>query len=410
MLVNDDLATILQEKGLGVSHDGGWLAIENSSYPIRAYFEATDNPELWRLDIQMAMADGRFLWESFAGTSESEDQSEAKSKAFESFSASLLGPLMVGFFNQEPDDQLTQDILEDEFQRLKVYRSKLLFKTEDGDTSFLPEDFLTTLNRRLLFNDARHDLHWLRLVVAQRGDDAMLIEAHWDNQTWHEAEEAIARLNWPPTDGFRSVRLHAVIIPEEIKDTRSQEVEQSPEEKLVEALIGLPFSDQSDETNLFDSLQRMGFETGAIQKASRMMALALGRKYLKEMDLQFPDQFWEFDDNGNCLTSGRLSEDELYLAASTIEPEHIGGTLFSLHAHKSAEVMVIESAMQENSESEGWNIAPNIFFTQEPPQEVLEQVKTQIETELAAQQKERLAREAAEAEKKKSQKPWWKIW
>ena len=406
MEINAVLGKVLEEKGLKVESDGAWIQPVGFPFSLRGRWQELDQEGFWRLDIHLPVADGRFLAETFVSPGESSE--DAKARTMKMFQSVTLPGLLAGFFNQTPEDENYTLNWADEEQTLKLYRGALSMVAEEGDKDFLPGNFMETLQREVLFQDCKHEIHWIRIMVAQNGYDAMNVEALWDNETWFEAEEALARLEWKPSEGFRSVRLFMVVRPENFTPKPIEEEREALARRLVDAMIHLPAADHADLTALTDCLLRMGFSAVDVREAIAMLQLACGRKLLKEMELEFSMGYWTLEADGQLVSQGELTENPFFQAADQLEPEDLGSVVFSLHANASPEVTAVHAMMEEEEGSSTFAMPPFAYFLAPPSDSGLQAAKTLAAEYLVQRAAESEAQAAAAPVKQK--KPWWKVW
>jgi hypothetical protein len=207
---NDPLQKLLTSHGLNTHEIDGWLCPEVGSPRVAAclfnefHDESTGRHRL-QLDVRVEVSSGRWLIESFGGWGASSD--EAIAWAFENFARNSLHVLLAAFYQRSNEQVEFRTWAIAGHPRQVILGPYGMVGTHAYEPQ-APASLITLIETLLSQHQLDESPHWLRVYVSRSGDRDVFCEVLLDNETWEEAQTAVAELDWaqPPPAVFYSVR------------------------------------------------------------------------------------------------------------------------------------------------------------------------------------------------------------
>jgi hypothetical protein len=159
-----------------------------------------------QLDIGIEIFPGWTVRESFSGVGA--DTDAALKDAFDAFARGALHVILVAFFDQPSDEQVTCEEWQIAGTSRRMTLGGVMFRgaTLSDAVGWFPQ-FEAALKAFALPKGA----HWVRLYYAQMDSQAMSFEALLDNEPWPELQEAMVHFTWPTVTEFYSARLFLAV-------------------------------------------------------------------------------------------------------------------------------------------------------------------------------------------------------
>lgn len=172
--------------------------------------------------------------------------------------------------------------------------------------------------------------------------------------------------------------------------------------EAVLALARVLEQGELNEDAIHERMARAGLSGALAGRTYKFMQIACGRAFLAGLGVTFPPDYLCVDADGKVIESGVLEREPSFVAAQRL----IGSTLsrpgLARFALMSADVGVVNQALQNGSQPQNLILAPPVLFLEPPNAPGLE----------AAQRitSERLERHRQPSDSKKPLRPWWRFW
>lgn len=201
--VTEILKDLLAAHGLDTTSEGDWF-IPNEALPaIRSIWHEVDPRGTGRLDVQVLIADGVLLEESFAGIGEG---IEALHDAFQNFATNSLHVLLAAFWQINDPEQLVTEQWNSEHADYTMYSGHFGTRGSDGIHPTVPEETHPKIMEALNTIRLTDEFVWGRCFFCNIGNADRVFEALLNNEPWAEGEAALKSVAWPESDGYYSVR------------------------------------------------------------------------------------------------------------------------------------------------------------------------------------------------------------
>ena len=161
-----------------------------------------------QLDIYVRTADGDCIVESFGCVGK--DVETAAKQAVGYFMLSSFHVLRSAYL-AEDDDQTVREEWTIADKRRTAHLGGITIRgkypEEDRESNF----WYPALRELIQSQDLPGGTHWVRLFYAQFGNKPHSCEVLLDNDTWVEAQDVVASLDWPKAEEYYSVRLFMIL-------------------------------------------------------------------------------------------------------------------------------------------------------------------------------------------------------
>ena len=290
--VNELIQRAMAAHGIETSIVEGWVGHASVGPAIQGHSKVqrhTDPALTVRLEVRVAVPDGRIITERFGAAGD--DVDSATLSAFDDFSAKSLDAIVAAFFDETAEGPVFRDewMLADEPWRITASRPAVEAWSDGGDDEpaiVPPPAALMPQIRRLVerrVTDA-HDVHWVQIFFAHQGRARVAGEVSWDGVPWPEARETLAALPWPDHDGFHSVRCivvaqRAVPTTPPVEDVRSIA---ALVRKTTELLASRPGASDSDR---LEALTGAGLDASAAKRLLTFVPLGFAHFLFKDLPL-----------------------------------------------------------------------------------------------------------------------------
>jgi hypothetical protein len=342
-----------------------------------------------QLDVQLEIAPGRTIVESFAGLGETRDKAGAD--ALHNFTVNSFHVLLAAFFH--PDDQ---QVAREEWvagsRRSRVTIGNVGVR---GTPPVQGEQLVAWFKRfeeKLKERPLEQGTHWVRLYYGQMQDRAVACEVLLDNQVWEELQSEMAAFDWPRGDAFYSVRVFLVM---QVKD-EGPVTPESAVARLAEIVAGWP---EFTEDEVYEAMAEAGLPDALAHRAYRFTQIAWGRAFLTGLGVQFSPEYVCFNASGAVVESGRLADEPCFATASRLAGKYAGTPGFGRLALMSADVDAVNNALHAGSKPEELVTGPAFVFLETVTPDGMENAQRVIAEHTAA-----LPRPAP------AKKPWWRFW
>ncbi|WP_193369063.1 DUF6348 family protein [Pelagibius marinus] len=196
------LQNLLKAHGVELTLRDGWLRSGDGYPALRAAWYPHPN-DTGRLDIQVALQDGRVIEECFAGVGEG---SEGLHDALRNFSMSSLHVLLAVLWDRLDGEQVDVEEWQSGSATWKAYIGAFVHRVSSDPDVEYPNNAFEVVQHAAEKEALAPGLHWIRTFFCDVGNGETVIEALLDNDTWAAGAEAYARLEWQKGKGFYSLR------------------------------------------------------------------------------------------------------------------------------------------------------------------------------------------------------------
>jgi hypothetical protein len=208
--LNSMLQDLLERHGIDVVHRDGWLWTSDN-YPALRGKWFPDPEAAGRLDVQVALGDGRTIEECFAGVG---DGKAALHDALRNFCMSSLHVLLAAVWNHLEEDQVDLDDWRVGTSTWQVYVGGFVHRTSTHPDIDYPENAFEVIAAAAKREALAPGLHWIRTFFCAVGDKEEIVEVLLDNEPWEAGAEAYRKLEWQKDKGYYSLRnFFAVQVP-----------------------------------------------------------------------------------------------------------------------------------------------------------------------------------------------------
>jgi hypothetical protein len=391
------LAQMLNAHGIPTFERDGWLIPKTGKTAWSVEFWKPDDvhPSIWRLDVSLALPDGRLLEESCAGAGT--NAKTAASNAFNKFSQSAFHVLLSAFYEHYDNVQVHIEEWVDADSAWQAVVGPVLW-VGDGPARGMPE--LLDIIKIAFFEQAPLVRpHWVRVYCSRLDNGPITLELLLDNVPWEKPRELVANLSWEPSNGFQSYRLFAVVVPKNC--TRYAEF--LPESDSVSLGFKRLLEIAETESNitdysLFQALTSANVAPVIAEKLIAFVPIAFSEVFLKEANHSSEYQLLASGSNGPKL---RLLDEPTYAIAKQFCPSVIKSqkVAFNNLALRSATVSAANQLLH-NGRRLG-----NLHFTS--PIVFLGRFSPQVKSNPLDQ---RTSHVKPAPRDKPSPKPWWRFW
>lgn len=149
------------------------------------------------------------------------------------------------------------------------------------------------------------------------------------------------------------------------------------------------------EDDIYSAMSSAGIPDGTVVRAFKFTQIAWGRAFLAGIGVQFSPEYLCFNASGDVIESGRLENEPHYAAAWALVPQHVRSAGFQRLALMSAEVHVINDALNSGSNPKDLITLPPSLFLEAPTETGMAKARQVIATLQKAQP---------------VRKPWWRLW
>ena len=205
--VNDQCESILEAHGLKTTQHKGWILINGVLPAIKAYYHEPNNRNgnvSLRLDIEIALEDGRAIYECFSGVGSNVES--ALTNGFQNFCYSSLHVLLATFWGIVDEDQVLIEKWSIGDQTWKVIIGNFIPKSMGGVDVDIPKALFPTIEKVIRETKFIEDLNWLRMFYCHITKDQQVSEFLINNEVNDMAQNWVSDLEWSMLEYYYSVR------------------------------------------------------------------------------------------------------------------------------------------------------------------------------------------------------------
>jgi hypothetical protein len=351
-----------------------------------------------QLDVELEIAPGRTISESFAGLGETRE--EAVADALQSFTANSFHVLLAAFFGSD-DPHVSQEewVIGGRTGRVTI---------GDVGTRGTPPvqgdqrvGWLQHFEEKLKEQQLRPGTNWVRLYYGQAQGSMVVCEVLLNNYVWEEMQSEMAAADWPSGEEFYSVRVFLVIQVEKGGSV-------SPETAVAWLADIVAPQHEFTQEDVFAAMTEAGVPDSLADRAYNFMQTAWARPVLADLGVQFSSEYVCFNASGEVVESGRLADEPCFAAASQLVRRYAGTPGFRRLALLSADIEAVNAALRQGSRPEGLVTAPAFVFLEAPTRRGMKNARRVIDEHVASL-KRRGSREAQQAAIRPA-RPWWRFW
>lgn len=393
---NDALRESLASHGLPVRvQDDGWIEVGESRSAVRARSYETDRSDagaIARLDVSVALEDGRLLVESTGAPGP--DADAAAVACMGKFLVGTLHPLLGAFFgHREHQDIERWSVRGVEFD---AFLGPILAQSAEASPPAVPPIAPALKELVCVRGDVARRAHWIRLYFARMGkaDQAGTFEAIWDNEPWPEMVEAMKKLEWPASEGFFSLRQFLVIAPVGAPEASRRDYRTL--ERSTRLMADACYKDRGlNDDAVFERLVAGGVDPALAQDTVDFAPLGFTAILFHGLKLS-PD-YQVMDASNTAVATKPLAGEPVYVAAREVaadlsaDPET--RERFMAVASRCSRFSAANQALASGKKVEEIELEPPMLFRDYRPRDGSAP-----------------AAGSGEAPKRVAPKPWWRIW
>ena len=146
------------------------------------------------------------------------------------------------------------------------------------------------------------------------------------------------------------------------------------------------------------ALTSRGVALNEAQDSYRLIQIAFGRFLMKDMGIQFSPDYWRFSEAGQHLTTEKLADNTVFVAAQTLWSSLMTQPVISALALTSPELRAVNDLLHQGSKPADLALAPVVLFEGKPDDEAIQKAGEQMRQHLNGMSAST------------PRKPWWKVW
>ena len=346
------LSQLFSAHEVETDRQGEWVLLADGRHRVRAAVtDLSQSPAgSWvRLDVQMELAPGKHLIESFAGLGA--DLAEAVADAQRNFALNSLHVILATFYAKGLD-QVQREVwlLGGEPKEVVIggvaVRGEI--PTEVPGTPQWFDAFAEAIRAQRL----SPGIHWVRLYFAMMEPGQTICEVLLDNEPWPPLQATMAAYPWPKSGQFYSVRQFLTIRGGlDLGD-------------VVAACCRLK---ESSDAEICAELRSRGEDPVEVEKSVALVPLAFGRAVVEALRVRVCDYALVPDPNSKGSAEIVLLDEPIYAAALAYGKDARAKGLmtreqFLAVAGRSAEMTMLNQALFAGSKPENLVLGPPMLF------------------------------------------------
>lgn len=159
-------------------------------------------------------------------------------------------------------------------------------------------------------------------------------------------------------------------------------------------------SPEIEDMDMMELLESEGATKSVAERTIRFVPVAFGRKLLEDLGVTFSNEFVRVDAHGKILSTGKLSEDEVFNASLAATDTCSSSNALEAIPLMSPEVNAVNTALNAGSNPTDLLLGPVTIFDEHPTDAGLQRMQNEMAAQL----------QADHGEPQPSAKPWWKFW
>ncbi|HEX7186132.1 MAG TPA: hypothetical protein VF756_30175, partial [Thermoanaerobaculia bacterium] len=183
----------------------------------------------------------------------------------------------------------------------------------------------------------------------------------------------------------------------------------TPSESVAKLLCAIEENAQADGASLLKILLNAGDTPEQAMFTVHLSPIAFGRYLLAGLGIRFSDTFLLLAADGSIASTGSLSAQPSFIEATKAVESWPSKTIFQALALRSAEVGVVNRALQAGSKPANLALAPVTIFLSSPLPGAVEKSQAHLE-EILKTQRQAYLEEVRQMQRQKAAKPKWKFW
>ena len=160
------------------------------------------------------------------------------------------------------------------------------------------------------------------------------------------------------------------------------------------------------EDDIYETMDKAGIPFSIADLAYKFTQVAWGRVFLDGMGIEFSPDYFCFDGRGNVLEHGQLHQQPFFIAAMDVAKKYAQHKSFGLFAVMSADVQVVNNALNNGSSPEDLVLMPVGLFLEEPTSNGMKKAQELMSKKIDS----RYQNQSSNRSKPASKKPGWKFW
>jgi len=344
------LSQLFHSHGVETVKQEEWVLLADGRHRVRA--AVTDRSEQpagsWvRLDVQMVLAPGKHVIESFAGLGA--DLAEAVADAQRNFALNSLHVLLATFYARGLD-QVQRDVWLIGGEQKEVVTGGLAVRGEVPTE--VPGSLLNAFAEAIRAQRLSPGIHWVRLYYAMMESGRTICEVLLDNEPWPELQAQMAAYPWPKSGQFYSVRQFLTIRGGlDLGD-------------VVAAWCRLK---EASDAEICAELRSRGEDPVEVEKSVALVPLAFGRVILEPMRVRVCDYALVPNPDSKGSAEIVLLDEPIFAAALAYARDARAKGLMTRDeylavAGRSAELDGVNQALNAGSKPEDLVLGPPLLF------------------------------------------------
>lgn len=207
--IADFLQELLRAHGVAASRHKEWSLPEGRRPAMRGIWHSGDGPRTaGRLDIQVALEDGRVIVEGFAGVGEG---IEGARDGLKNFTTNSFHVLLAALWDRVDEERVTVETWRLSSGNATAYIGPFGTRgSPEPVRDLLPEAF-GAIEAALKGAQLGPEMHWARSFYCHLRTGETTVEAMLDNRDWPAGREAFAAVAWPGSEDWYMVRNFLVL-------------------------------------------------------------------------------------------------------------------------------------------------------------------------------------------------------
>ncbi len=212
-MVQAELIDLLRTHGLDVATHEDWTLVDNKLPVLRGGYHVTRNEpasSMIQMDLELRLNAERSIYEHYAGTGETEEQAVAQ--ALFKFCIGAFHVFLSAYWDHHEADQVDLTHWSLQGGQWDVFIGAMFNFASEGQAAGFPKDYISTVQEAISGLVLTPEDHWFSFYGANLKGE-LTMDAYLDNGAWPELNNRLKQLDWPPANGFYSIRNFILLRP-----------------------------------------------------------------------------------------------------------------------------------------------------------------------------------------------------
>ncbi|WP_299486629.1 DUF6348 family protein [Acaryochloris sp. IP29b_bin.137] len=203
----DVLIRLFNAHDISCTVENDWVFPSGQLPAIRCLWHPPSAKGAGRLDVEVLLANGNTLIESFAGLGEG---NHALMDGVQNFVLGSFHVLLASLYGKNDPEQVTTERWSIGGTDWKVFVGNFSRRASQAQNISVPKSAFTSIETAIFNTPLTSELHWFRTFYCQVGNQ-QIFEALINNEPWQQGEVALKSIPWPQVAGYSSVRNFLVL-------------------------------------------------------------------------------------------------------------------------------------------------------------------------------------------------------